>query len=180
MGRARGVCVWLTGLSGSGKTTIAQALRAELEARGEVACVLDGDVLREGLCADLGFDLASRAENVRRAGEVAKLLMDSGVVVICALISPQRAGREAVRERLGAERFVECYVSCALEICEARDVKGLYRRARAEEIADFTGISSVYEEPISPQLVLRTELSNVTAEACAARILAHLDARWGH
>jgi adenylylsulfate kinase len=146
--------VWLTGLSGAGKSTIARAAAAELASGGTPAYVLDGDELRAGLSADLGFSLEDRAEQVRRAGHIARILGDAGVVALAALISPTRAEREAVRTMHPEGRFIEVHVATALEVCESRDVKGLYARARAGEIADFTGIASPYEPPEAPELVL--------------------------
>jgi adenylylsulfate kinase len=153
----RGVAVWLTGLSGSGKSTIAFAAEKALVEAGHLAVCLDGDNLRHGLCADLSFTPEDRAENVRRAGEVAKLFVDSGAIVLASLISPTRAGREAVRSLLGPSDFLEVYVQASLETCEGRDVKGLYGQARAGEIADFTGLAYPYEPPEAPDLVLDTE-----------------------
>jgi len=146
--------VWLTGLSGAGKSTIARAAAAELVRGGTAVHVLDGDELRAGLSADLGYSLEDRAEQVRRAGHVARILGDAGVVVLAALISPTRAEREAVRAMHPEGRFIEVHVATALEVCEDRDVKGLYARARAGEISDFTGIDSPYEPPEAPDLVL--------------------------
>ena len=146
--------VWLTGLSGAGKSTIAHAVAAELRRHGTAAYVLDGDELRAGLSADLGYSLADRAEQVRRAGHVARILGDAGVVVLAALISPTRAERDAVRAMHPEGRFIEVHVATTLEVCEDRDVKGLYARARAGEIPDFTGITSPYEVPVAPELVL--------------------------
>ena len=146
--------VWLTGLSGAGKSTIARAAAVELTHGGTPAYVLDGDELRAGLSADLGFTLEDRAEQVRRAGHVARILGDAGVVVLAALISPTRTERASVRAMHPDGRFIEVHVATALEVCEERDVKGLYARARAGEIPDFTGIDSPYEAPEAPELVL--------------------------
>jgi adenylyl-sulfate kinase len=146
--------VWMTGLSGAGKTTIARGAVAQLEARGIAAHVLDGDELRTGISADLGFSLADRAEQVRRTGHVARILGDAGVVAIAALVSPTRAERDGVRALHPAGRFLEVHVATALDVCEARDVKGLYARARAGELADLTGVGSVYEPPEAPELHL--------------------------
>lgn len=156
-----GATVWLTGLSGSGKSTIAVALEHRLVAAGIPAYMLDGDNLRHGLNGDLGFDAASRAENVRRAGEVALLFADAGVVAIVPLISPYRADRDRVRARhaeIGL-RFVEVFVDTPIEICEQRDPKGLYRKARAGEITGFTGVDDPYEAPEHPELVLQATLT---------------------
>jgi adenylylsulfate kinase len=152
----KGCVVWLTGLSGSGKSTVAHEVERELIEHGHLAYVLDGDNLRHGLNRGLGFTAEDRAENVRRTAEVAKLIADTGTIVFAALISPSRAERARVREIVGADRFLEVWVSAPLEICEQRDPKGLYRKARAGEIANFTGISAPYEEPLDPDLTLDT------------------------
>jgi bifunctional enzyme CysN/CysC len=154
----RGVVVWLTGLSGSGKTTIAVAAEQKLFEMGLVPIVLDGDVLRAGLCRDLGFSNADRDENVRRATEAALLMAEGGSIVIVALISPFKAHRQFVAQRCRSRGvpFAEVYVNAPLDECERRDPKGLYRRARTGEIPAFTGIASPYEAPESPMLELRT------------------------
>jgi len=169
-----GAVIWLTGLSGSGKSTLAVALEALLFRRGIASMVLDGDNLRHGLCADLGFSLADRAENIRRAGEVAKLMAESGLVVISSLISPLRKERQAVRSvcQTSGVNFAEIYVSAPLGECEKRDPRGLYRKARAGEIKGFTGIDSPYEEPTSADLVLRTDQEK--AEVSVAQLLQHV------
>jgi adenylyl-sulfate kinase len=167
--------VWLTGLSGSGKTTIARALEARLQAERQLVYVLDGDVIRRGLSSDLGFSDADRAENIRRAGHVAAMLADAGLIVITAFISPFRGDREQVREVIGAERFLEVFLDAPLDVCEQRDPKGLYAKARAGEIADFTGISSPYEPPETPALVLRT--AEMDIDACVDAIHAELERR---
>jgi bifunctional enzyme CysN/CysC len=145
--------VWFTGLSGAGKSTLATALNAQLLALGKQTCLLDGDVLRKGLNSDLGYTEADRRENMRRVAEVSKLMADSGLIVITALISPFRADRELARQLIGADRFVEVYVNTPLSVCEARDVKGLYRRARLGEVDNMTGITSPYEVPEAPDFV---------------------------
>jgi adenylyl-sulfate kinase len=162
--------VWLTGLSGAGKSTIARAAAAELVRGGTPAHVLDGDELRAGLSADLGYSLEDRAEQVRRAGHVARILGDAGVVVLAALISPTRTERASVRAMHPEGRFIEVHVATSLEVCEDRDVKGLYAKARAGEIPEFTGIDSPYEAPEAPELVLdgRGELGAEVARLCAA------------
>ncbi len=149
--------VWLTGLSGSGKSTIANALNCKLFENGNLSYVLDGDNIRHGLNKDLGFDEQSRRENIRRVGEVAKLFVDAGLIVICAFISPFRKDRAFVRNLVDDNEFIEVFVDTPLEVCEQRDVKGLYKKARKGEIKDFTGISSPYEEPIDPEIHLRNE-----------------------
>jgi len=169
----QGGCVWLTGLSASGKSSVAFALEKQLNERGVHTYVLDGDNLRHGLCGDLGFSPADRDENIRRAGAVAGLFADAGVLVIAAFISPYRAGRDAARERVGAN-FFEVHVATPLGVCRARDPKGLYQRAESGEIANFTGISAPYEEPLSPELVLDTVPEGRTPEDCASRIAALL------
>ena len=153
----RGVALWLTGLSGSGKSTLAHALEEVLVARGVSAYVLDGDNVRHGLCSDLGFSAAERAENVRRVGEVAKLFVDAGVVVLCAFVSPFRADRDRLRAAMGSADFVEIHVKASLATCSARDPKGLYGKAASGQLTDFTGVSSPYEPPERPEPVLDTE-----------------------
>ncbi|MCA9531611.1 MAG: adenylyl-sulfate kinase [Myxococcales bacterium] len=171
----RGATLWFTGLSGSGKSTIAHRVERRLIERGAFAYVLDGDNVRHGLNRDLGFSPADRVENIRRVGEVAKLFTDAGALALTAFISPYRADRAAVRERFDAGAFVEVYIDTPLEVCESRDPKGLYRKARAGEIADFTGVSAPYEPPEAPEIRVRTAEHDV--DACAAQILGWLDAR---
>jgi bifunctional enzyme CysN/CysC len=165
----RGATVWLTGLSGSGKSTVAVAAERALVQAGRPAYVLDGDNLRHGLNADLGFSAADRAENVRRVGHVASLLADAGVVALVPLVSPYRADRDLVRA-LHVDAglpFVEVFVDTPLELCEQRDPKGLYKKARAGELTGFTGIDDPYEPPASPELVLRPEDGDAAAMAVA-------------
>ena len=157
----RGVTVWLTGLSGSGKSTLAVAAERALVSRGRLAYVLDGDNIRHGLNKNLGFGPADRTENIRRIGEVAKLFTDAGLIVFTSFISPYRADRDAVRALMSAGDFVEVFVDASVETCEGRDVKGLYRKARAGEIPEFTGISAPYEAPLRPELVLDTNRQSV-------------------
>jgi bifunctional enzyme CysN/CysC len=159
--------LWFTGLSGSGKSTIANLVERELHARGVHTYMLDGDNVRQGLNKDLGFTPADRVENVRRVGEVAKLFLDAGLVVLCSFISPFRAEREAIRELVGAERFVEIFVDAPLEECARRDPKGLYARARQGELRNFTGIDSPYEAPDSPALRIDTAALGPTDAARA-------------
>jgi adenylylsulfate kinase len=161
----KGAVVWLTGLSGSGKSTIARHAERLLIEAGHAAYVLDGDNLRHDLNADLGFSPADRAENVRRVGAVARLFADAGVLCLAAFVSPYRADRDAVRARLPAGRFVEVHVATPLAVCEERDPKGLYARARAGDIPDFTGISAPYEPPLDPELVLGRDGTEAHAEA---------------
>ncbi|QIZ50133.1 adenylyl-sulfate kinase [Dickeya zeae] len=150
----RGVVVWFTGLSGSGKSTLAGALEQSLFARGVSTYLLDGDNVRHGLCRDLGFSDDDRRENIRRVGEVARLMVDAGLVVLTAFISPHRAERQMVRELLDQGQFLEVFVDTPLAICEARDPKGLYKKARAGELRNFTGIDAIYEAPEQPELHL--------------------------
>jgi adenylyl-sulfate kinase len=150
-------CIWITGLSGAGKSTLAAALRTALLARGVAATVLDGDDLRKGLCADLGLSETDRDENIRRAGEVARLMQRAGLVVICAFISPYAAARERVRQLFDAEHFTEIFLSTSLAVCAARDPKGLYARARSGALSGLTGWDAPYEKPDSPDFTFDTE-----------------------
>jgi adenylylsulfate kinase len=152
----RGAIVWLTGLSGSGKSTLAHAVEEVLHQQGCSTFVLDGDNVRHGLCGDLGFSAADRVENIRRIGEMAKLFMEAGVIVLTAFISPYRADRDRVRAMVKPGDFVEIYCDSSIEVCESRDVKGMYKKARAGLISDFTGISSPYEAPDNPELLINT------------------------
>lgn len=156
-----GRVVWFTGLSGAGKSTIALALERRLFDAGQQVYVLDGDIVRTGLCSDLKFSHADRTENIRRIGEVARILADAGLLVIVAFISPFRADRDRARSLMAAGRFTEVFINAPLEVCERRDVKGLYARARRNEIADFTGITSPYEPPLQPEVELRTDLLSI-------------------
>jgi len=167
--------VWFTGLPGAGKSTIANLVERALHARGVRTYLLDGDNLRHGLNRDLGFTAADRVENIRRVGEVARLFVDAGAVVLCSFISPFRAERRALRERLEGGEFVEVFVDAPLGVCELRDPKGLYARARAGEIVNFTGVDSPYEPPEHPEIVLPTH--EMTADACAQQVLAELERR---
>ena len=168
-----GCVVWLTGLSGSGKTTLAAELEGALFGKGKQACILDGDNLRRGLCADLGFSQQDRQENIRRAGEVARLFAEAGFICIAAFISPYRSERRLARRIAPEGKFLEVFLSAPLEICEQRDPKKLYARARAGELKDFTGISAPYEVPEQPELELRTDLLSI--DECVRKILACLD-----
>ncbi len=167
--------LWFTGLSGSGKSTIALAVEQALVARKINAYVLDGDNVRHGLNSNLAFSPEDRTENIRRIGEVARLFNDAGVIVMTAFISPYRADRDRVRETLPEGEFVEVLVDCPLEECEKRDVKGLYQKARAGEIPEFTGISAPYEAPAAPELVLKTAESSL--DECVEQVLACLEQR---
>lgn len=148
--------LWFTGLSGSGKSTVAGALESRLATLGYHTYLLDGDNVRHGLCSDLGFSTQDRRENIRRIGELAKLMADAGLIVLTAFISPHRSERQLVRELLPESEFVEVYVNTPLEVCEARDPKGLYKKARAGEIKQFTGIDSQYEAPLAAEIELLT------------------------
>jgi adenylylsulfate kinase len=165
----RGAIIWFTGLSGSGKSTLAHAVEKALFERGCRVYVLDGDNVRHGLCADLGFSEANRQENIRRVGEMAKLFMDAGMIVITALISPYRADRDKVRAIINANSFAEIYCSTPIEVCENRDVKGLYQKARSGEIRQFTGISSPYEAPKKPELAINA--ASVSIESSVTQVL---------
>ncbi len=170
----RAACLWFTGLSGSGKSTLSTAVEAALVARGVQAYVLDGDNVRMGLNSDLGFAPADRAENIRRIGEVARLFVDSGAVVLTAFISPYRADRAAARALL-PDRFVEVFVDPGLAVAEARDPKGLYKRARAGEIPSFTGVSAPYEAPEHPEL--RVDTGALSLAESVDAVLAHLQSQ---
>lgn len=171
---SEGHTIWFTGLSGAGKSTIATIVERELRTRERKVEVLDGDVVRTNLSKGLGFSKEDRDTNIRRIAFVADLLSRNGVNVITAAISPYRETRDEARELMG-ERFVEVYVRASLEVCEARDVKGLYAKARSGEIPVFTGVSDPYEEPLSPEVVVDTERE--TPEESAAKVLAFLEAR---
>ena len=169
MNEHRSVVIWLTGLSGAGKSTLAHALDQALHERGCRSYVLDGDNVRHGLCQDLGFSDADRTENIRRIGEMTKLFVDAGLIAITAFISPFRADRQRVRELFDEGDFLEVYCRCSLDECERRDVKGLYKKARAGLIREFTGITSPYEAPEAPELVLDT--GRYSVRECVAKLL---------
>jgi adenylylsulfate kinase len=168
----RGAVVWFTGLSGSGKSTIARAVERNLLREGYFTIVLDGDLLRMGLNKDLGFSPEDRKENIRRLTEVAKLIADAQGIVLTAFISPYREDRDQARRYIGSDRFFEVYCSAPLEICENRDPKGLYKKARAGLIPEFTGISAPYEFPLNPELELDTSILSV--EECVLRVYTSL------
>jgi len=171
LNKHRSALLWFTGLSGSGKSTLAQAVEESLYQLGYHTFVLDGDNVRHGLCGDLGFSDKDREENIRRVGEVAKLFVEAGIIVLTAFISPFISDRARARNLVGAD-FIEIHCNCPLEVCEQRDVKGLYRRARAGEIKEFTGISSPYEIPENPELAV--DSANKSVEACVKEILEYL------
>uniref|UniRef100_B8HPW1 Adenylyl-sulfate kinase n=1 Tax=Cyanothece sp. (strain PCC 7425 / ATCC 29141) TaxID=395961 RepID=B8HPW1_CYAP4 len=165
----RSVILWFTGLSGSGKSTLAHAVEEKLHQLGCRTFVFDGDNVRHGLCADLGFSKQDRVENIRRIGEMSKLFIEAGVIALTAFISPFKADRDRIRQLVAEGDFLEIYCDCPLEICEQRDVKGLYKRARTGEIKDFTGISSPYEIPEQPDLIVNT--GNNSLEDCVDKVL---------
>jgi adenylylsulfate kinase len=168
----RGAIIWFTGLSGSGKSTLAHAVEEHLHQQGCRTFVLDGDNVRHGICSDLGFSIKDRQENIRRIGEMAKLFMEAGVIVLTAFISPYRADRERVRGMIEYGRFLEIYCDATIEVCEKRDVKGLYKRARAGEIAEFTGISSPYEMPANQELTVNTGTASL--EMCVQQVIREI------
>jgi adenylylsulfate kinase len=157
--------IWMTGLSGAGKTTLQEALEKEIHRKGYFTKSFDGDEIRQGLNKDLGYTVEDRIENIRRTAEISKLFCDHGLIVICSLITPTKAMRDLAREIIGPDRFVEVFVNCPLEVCEQRDVKGLYKKARAGLIKNFTGIDAAYEKPEHPQIELRTDLWDVKKTA---------------
>jgi len=168
----RAAILWFTGLSGSGKSTLAKAVEKALFVRRCHTYILDGDNIRFGLNRDLGFSPEDRTENIRRIGEVANLMMDAGMICLTAFISPYRADRQAARDIAPAGRFLEVYCKCSLEECERRDPKGLYKKARAGQIPEFTGISAPYEEPEHAQITLETDKH--TVEECVRQVIDHL------
>ncbi|MRH43842.1 adenylyl-sulfate kinase [Aquibacillus halophilus] len=157
LNKHKSCALWFTGYSGSGKSTLANELDFQLYSLGKKSYVLDGDNVRHGLNKELGFSQKDRVENIRRVGEVAKLFVDSGQIVMTAFISPYRKDREQIRQIFGQDEFIEVFIDCPFEICEMRDPKGLYQKARKGEIKDFTGIDSPYEPPINPELTINTE-----------------------
>ncbi|KAA5965165.1 MULTISPECIES: adenylyl-sulfate kinase [Pantoea] len=171
----QGVVLWFTGLSGSGKSTVAGALEQALHQLGVSTYLLDGDNVRHGLCRDLGFSDDDRRENIRRVGEVARLMVDAGLVVLTAFISPHRAERQMVRDLLGEGEFIEVFVDTPLAVCEARDPKGLYKKARAGELRNFTGIDSAYEAPEAADITLDGEQLVTKLAAQLLDLLRHRD-----
>lgn len=153
--------VWMTGLSGAGKTTLALALEKSTREKGFFAIVLDGDVMRDGINRDLGFSASDRTENIRRTAEIAKLFADQGLIVICSFITPQKSMRDMARRIIGASRFIEVYVNCPIEVCEQRDIKGLYEKARTGVIKEFTGVTAPYDIPENPDIEIHTDLMDI-------------------
>ncbi len=168
--------LWFTGLSGAGKSTIANALEKRLYAQGHFTMLLDGDNVRMGLNRDLGFEPEGRIENIRRVAEVAKLMNDAGLIVLTAFISPYASDRQNARSIIGQNSFVEIFVDTPLEVCEKRDVKGLYKKARKNHIPNFTGVNSPYERPEHPDIVVDTV--HDTVDECAERIIRELETKW--
>lgn len=171
----RSIILWFTGFSGAGKTTLAYAVEERLHRMGCRSYVIDGDIMRTGLCRDLDFTIEGRNENIRRVGEVAKVMLDAGVIAITAFISPLRSQRRGVRTLVDPGDFLEVFCRCPLTVCEKRDPKGLYRRARAGQIPDFTGISSPYEDPENPELLVDT--AKLEVKQCVDMIIALLEER---
>ena len=172
--RRKAVVLWFTGLSGAGKSTLSQSVEEKLYQMGCSTYILDGDNIRHGLNKDLGFSPEDREENIRRIGEVSKLFVDAGVITLTAFISPYRADRDRCRA-INGDSFIEVFCKCSLEACEQRDPKGLYKKARAGQIPEFTGISAPYEEPLQPELVVETDKE--TLEESTQKILAYLKQR---
>jgi len=168
----KGKILWFTGLSGAGKSTLAHALEEQLHDYGARTYVLDGDNVRRRLCKDLGFSETDRVENIRRVGEISRLMMDAGLIVMTAFISPFRKDRRIVRELVNEGDFIEIFCDTPLSVCESRDIKGLYKKARTGEIPEFTGISSPYETPNNPELIV--ESGDSTVEECVGEIISFL------
>lgn len=175
LNKHKSVVLWFTGLSGAGKSTLAHCVEEALYQIGSRTYVLDGDNVRHGLCGDLGFSVEDRNENIRRIAEVSKLMLEAGVITLTAFISPFREERQKARQLIPQGEFFEIYCKCPVEICEERDVKGLYKKARKGEIKDFTGISSPYEEPVNPELIVET--SNHSLEECTNQVIDMLEER---
>ena len=175
LNKHKSVILWFTGLSGAGKSTLAHAVEDHLHKLGIRTFVLDGDNIRRGLCKDIGFSNEDRTENIRRIGEVSKLLMDAGIITLTAFISPFRKDRQIVRDLVNKGDFIEIYCNADLAVCESRDTKGLYRKARAGQIPEFTGISSPYEKPEQPELVLET--GNLGINECVNQVIKYLQER---
>jgi len=171
----KAILLWFTGLSVAGKSTLSNAVNEQLRLYGIHTMLLDGDILRKGLCKDLQFSQADRAENIRRAGEVSKLFLDAGVVTLAAFMSPMEKDRELVKELVGADRFIEIYCKCSFEICESRDVKGLYKKARTGQLKHFVGLDDPYQEPVNPTLEIDT--GKLSIDASIALIIDFLKAK---
>ena len=171
----RGLVIWFTGLSASGKSTIAHLVEKNLYVRGCSTYVFDGDNVRHGLCSDLGFSSEDRSENIRRIGEMVKLFVDAGIIVLTAFISPFRADRERIRSLFSPGEFIEVYTSCPVEVCSLRDTKGIYRRAKEGEIKDFTGISAPYELPETPEIVICSD--QMSAVEASEKVSAYIENR---
>lgn len=167
----KGILIWFTGLSGSGKSTVATMLEKKLHDMGKLTYLLDGDNVRHGLNSDLGFSKEDRIENIRRIAELSKLFVDAGVITITTFISPFIKDREAVRELL-KDDFIEVYIDCPIEVCEKRDPKGIYKKARKGEIKNFTGIDSPYEPPVNPEVTVKTHVDSL--EECVSKIIDYL------
>jgi adenylylsulfate kinase len=176
MHKHKSAILWFTGLSGSGKSTLAHTVEERLHQMGCSTFVFDGDNVRHGLCSDLGFSEDDRQENIRRIGEMTKLFLEAGVIALTAFISPFREDRDRVRSMVPHGEFIEIYCDCPIQVCEERDVKGLYARARAGEIPHFTGISSPYEEPVDPELAVKTD-GSIPMEECVDMVIACLKER---
>ncbi|MEH6948627.1 adenylyl-sulfate kinase [Bacillus sp. JJ634] len=169
----RSYILWFTGLSGSGKSTVANMVEGQLHKKGISTYILDGDNLRKGLNQDLGFSSEDRKENIRRVGDVSKLFVEAGIVVLATFISPYASDRENIRNKVGKDEFIEIYVKCSLDDCEKRDPKGLYKKARTGEITNFTGVSAPYEEPEHPEIIIETNRFSV--EECALQVIDFLE-----
>jgi len=173
LNKHRGAILWFTGLSGAGKSTVSSNVEAALHEKGILTMVLDGDNIRHGLCSDLGFSETDRQENIRRIGETAKLFMESGVVILTAFISPFRSDRQIARGLVEEQDFSEIYIECPLGVCEQRDIKGLYKKARKGEINNFTGISSPYEVPENANLTVNTD--ELSIEECVNKVIEYCE-----
>ena len=171
--RQKGLIIWFTGLSGSGKSTIAVELEKRLHQKGFFTYLLDGDNIRHGLNSNLSFTPQDREENIRRIGEVACLFLDAGLITIASFISPYQKDRDRIREKAGKGRFIEVFVDCPLQVCEQRDVKGLYKMAREGKISDFTGISAPYEKPENPEITVNSSMD--TVEESIEKILSYIN-----
>lgn len=171
--------IWMTGLSGAGKTTLSHAIQNELRKRGYFTKIFDGDIVRTGLCKDLTYTLEDRHENIRRIAELTKIFLDSGIIVICSFISPTHEMRQLAKDIIGEDRFMEVYINAPLKVCEERDVKGLYAKARQGLIKDFTGIDSVFEPPVHPDIEVRTDLWSIdkTSRYMLRRIIPNIKFR---